>query len=335
MQQLPRRDTMSIHRHALAALVAAATLCGAPALAQDYPARPVTIVVPIAAGTGMDILVRLYGEQLAQAFGKPVVVENRPGAGLTLAPSSVASAPADGYTLMVGVTGTFATFPVLYKKLGYAPEDFTPIAVYVKSPFVLVANPDLPIRSATDFIKLAREKVPPLTYSTPGSGTMQHLAMEAMKQTFGFEMTQVPYRNTGQSVTDIAAGHVSPGVAEAGASVPLIKEGKLRALAVTSASRLPALPDVPPFAEAANTPGFEAVSWHALVTPAGTPPEIVQRLHAEMKRIMAAPEIAQKITQLGLIPFAMPSVADMQAYIKADQDKWGAMVRKLGLEGTQ
>jgi tripartite-type tricarboxylate transporter receptor subunit TctC len=326
---------MSTHRTALACLLAAATLTGAPALAQDYPARQISIVVPIAAGTGMDLLVRLYAEQLSQALGKPVIVENRPGAALTLAPSSVATAPADGYTLMVGVTGTFATFPVLYKKLSYTPDDFTPIAVYVKSPFVLVANPDLPVRSATEFIKLAKEKVPPLTYSTPGSGTMQHLAMEAMKQTFGFDMTQVPYRNTGQSVTDVAAGHVSAGIAEAGASVPLIKEGKLRALAVTSASRLPALPDVPPFAEAATVPGFEAVSWHALVAPAGTPPEIIQRLHAEMKRIMATPEITARVMQLGLIPFEMPSAADMQAYIRSDQQKWGAMVRKLGLAGTQ
>ena len=125
------------------------------------------------------------------------------------------------------------------------------------------------------------------------------------------------------------------GIAEAGASVPLIKEGKLRALAVTSATRLPALPDVPPLAEAANAPGFEAVSWHALVAPSGTPPEIIQRLHAEMKRIMAAPEITRRITQLGLIPFDMASVADMQAYIKSDQEKWGSMVRRLNLAGTQ
>src|SRR5262249_11773429 len=269
------------------------------------------------------------------SLGKPVVIENRPGAGLTLAPSSVASASADGYTLMVAVTGTFATFPVLYKKLNYAPDDFTPIAIYVKSPFVLVATPDLPLQSATAFIKLPKEKVPPLTYSAPGSGTMQHLSMEAMKQMFNFDMVQVPYRNTGQSVTDVAAGHVSIGIAEAGASVPLIKEGKLRALAVTSATRLPALPDVPPFAEAANAPGFEAVSWHALVAPNGTPARIIQRLHAEMKRIMAAPEITGRINQLGLIPFDMPSTADMQAYIKSDQEKWGSMVRKLNLEATQ
>jgi tripartite-type tricarboxylate transporter receptor subunit TctC len=251
-------------------------------LAQSYPTRTISIVVPLGAGTGMDLLARMYGEQLSKRLGKPVIVENRPGAGLTLAPSTVATAPADGYTLMVAVSGTFATYPVLYKKLNYDPKNFTPVAMYVKSPFVLVVNPDLPVNSALEFIKLAKAKVPPLTYSTPGAGTMQHLAVESMRKLFGFEMTQVPYRITSQSVTDIVAGHVNAGMAEAGASVPLIKQGKLRALAVTSTARLPTMPDVPTFAEAANAPGFEAVSWHALVAPTGTPREIVERLHAEM-----------------------------------------------------
>ena len=319
----------------LAALVSGGLAAGSPALAQSYPTRTISIVVPIGAGTGMDLLARMYGEQLSQRLGKPVIVENRPGAGLTLAPSTVASAAPDGYTLMVAVTGTFATYPVLYKKLNYEPKDFTPIAMYVKSPFVLVVNPELPVHSAAEFIKLAKNTTPPLTYSTPGAGTMQHLAVEAMRRTFHFDMTQVPYRNTSQSVTDIVAGHVKSGVAEAGASVPLIKDGKLRALAVTSTARLPTLPDVPPFAEAANAPGFEAVSWHALVAPAGTPREIVERLHTEMKQIMASPEINAQILKLGLIPFATPTIPEMEAYIKSDQEKWGAIVRDLGLAGTQ
>jgi tripartite-type tricarboxylate transporter receptor subunit TctC len=326
---------LSIDRCMHAALVFAALVSGAPALAQGYPTRPITIVIPIGAGTGMDLLARVYGEKLSQRLGKPVIVEDRPGAGLTLAPSTVASAPPDGYTLMVAVTGTFATYPVLYKKLKYDPKDFTPIAMYVKSPFVLVVNPDLPARSALEFINLAKTKVPPLTYSTPGAGTMQHLAVEAMRRIFHFDLTQVPYRNTQQSVTDIVAGHVNSGVAEAGASIPLIKQDKLRALAVTSTTRFTTLPDVPPFAEAAKAPGFEAVSWHALVAPAGTPREIVERLHAEMKQIMASPEITAQIVKLGLIPFQTPSIPEMQAYIKSDQEKWGAIVRDLGLAGTQ
>jgi tripartite-type tricarboxylate transporter receptor subunit TctC len=156
-----------------------------------------------------------------------------------------------------------------------------------------------------------------------------------MKQRFGFEATHVPYRSTPQSVTDIAAGHVSMGFAEAGASVPLIKDGKLRALAVSSAQRLPVLPDVPAFGEASGAPDWEAVSWHVLLAPAGTPKEIVDRLHQEMKRIMGTPDMKKRVADLGLIPFDTPDVAGIQAYIKAEQQKWGELVRKLGLEGSQ
>ncbi len=321
---------------ALAALALVALAPCGPASAQNYPAKPITIVVPLAAGTGMDTIARLYGEQLAQALGKPIVVDNRPGAAMMLATSAVASAPADGYTLLIAVSGTFATTPVLYKKINYDPDkDFVPIALYLKSPFVLVVNPALPVRSVPDLIKLAKESAAPLTYSTPGAGLMQHLSIESMKQTFGFDMTHVPYRSTPQSVTDIAAGHVNLGLVEVGASVPLIREGKLRALAVTSSARLGLIPDIPPFAEAAGAPGFEAVSWHVLVAPAATPKEIVDKLHAEMKRIMGSPEMVKHVADLGLIPFATPSVDDIQAYIRSEQQRWGAVVRKLGLEGSQ
>jgi tripartite-type tricarboxylate transporter receptor subunit TctC len=324
-------------RVVLGATLALMLVCAkTPASAQAYPTKPITIVVPLAAGTGMDTIARFYGEQLSQALGKPVVIENKPGAALMLAPAAVAAAPADGYTLLVGVTGHFATLPVLYKKVNYdADKDFVPISIYLKSPFVLVADPALPLHSAADFLALVKASKPPLTYSTPGVGTMQHLAVESIKQQFGLDLVHVPYRNTSQSVTDIVAGHVSTGVAEVGASVPLIREGKLRALAVTSSNRLSALPDVPTFAEAANAPGFEAVSWHALVAPAGTPKPIVDRLHQEMRRIMGTPEMAKRIVELGLLPAADLSLDEIEAYIKADKAKWGAVVRALGLENSQ
>src|SRR5215475_9389661 len=267
-------------RYALMALALMAT----PAAAQDYPSRQITIVVPLAAGTGMDSIVRLYGDQLAATFGKPVVVDNRPGAATMLGTAAVATAPADGYTLLVATSSAMAINPVLYKKINYDPvKDFVPVSFYVKSPFVLVVNPALPVNSVPELIKYAREKSGnPLTFSSPGAGVAQHLSGEYMKQKFAIEMTHVPYRNTGQSITDIAAGHVSLGFAEAGASVPLIKDGKLRALAVSASTRLPLLPDVPPFSEAANAPDFEAVSWHMLFAPAATPRTIVDKLHAEM-----------------------------------------------------
>jgi tripartite-type tricarboxylate transporter receptor subunit TctC len=329
-------------RHALRLLAAAFATVAAldavfgPAHAQTYPTKSITLVVPLAAGTGMDTIARLYAEQLSHTLGKPVVIDNRPGAAMMLAVTSVARSAPDGYTLGIASSGPLATNPVLYKRIDYDPEkDFTPIALYVKSPFVLVVNPALPVRTVPDLIKLAKESASPLNYSTPGVGLMQHLSTEFMKQRFGFQATHVPYRSTPQSVTDIVAGHVAFGFAEAGAAVPLIKDGKLRAIAVSSKTRLPILPDVPPFAEASGASDYEAVSWHALLAPAATPAPVIERLHGEMKRIMGGPEMVKKVSDLGLIPFETQPVNEIRAYIRSEQDKWGTLVRTLGLAGSQ
>jgi tripartite-type tricarboxylate transporter receptor subunit TctC len=302
----------------------------------EYPERPVTIVVSLAAGSGMDVLVRLYADRLSQSLGKPVIVENRPGASLMLAANTVANSVPDGHTLLVSTSSAMAINLTLFRQVTYDPErDFVPISLYVKSPFILVVNPDLPVKSVPELIAYVKANQGKLSYSSPGAGVAQHLSMEYMKNQFGLEITHVPYRATPQSIQDIAAGHVAMGWAEAGASIPLIREGKLRALAVSSATRLPLLPDVPPFAEAAPAPGFEAVSWHMLLAPAKTPKDIVERLHAEMKRALADPELKQKIETIGLIPFDTPSIEDLRIYRRAEQEKWGALVKKLGLEGAQ
>jgi tripartite-type tricarboxylate transporter receptor subunit TctC len=319
-----------------AALVFGLALTGAPPARAEYPERPVTILVSLAAGSGMDVLVRLYADRLSQSLGRPVIVENRPGASLMLAANTVANSAPDGHTLLVSTSSAMAINLTLFRQVTYDPErDFVPISLYVKSPFILVVNPDLPAKSVPELIKYAKENQGKLSYSSPGAGVAQHLSMEYMKNQFGLEITHVPYRSTPQSIQDIAAGHVAMGWVEAGASIPLIKEGKLRALAVSSATRLPLLPDVPPFAEAAPAPGFEAVSWHMLLAPAKTPKDIVDRLHAEMKRALADPELKQKIETIGLIPFDTPSIEDLRAYRRAEQEKWGALVKKLGLEGSQ
>jgi tripartite-type tricarboxylate transporter receptor subunit TctC len=305
-------------------------------VAQDYPAKNITIVVSIGAGTGMDVLARLYADKLQAALGKPVVVENKPGAATMLAASQVASAPADGYTLVVLTSAAMAINQSLYKQIAYSPDnDFVPISLYVKSPFILVATPALPFKTVPEFIAHAKTVKPPLNYATVGAGALQHLSMEFAKQRFEFDAVHVPYRQTGQSVTDLAAGHVDVGFVEAGASIPLIKEGRLRALAVSASQRLPLLPDVPPFSEAANAPDFEAVSWHILLAPAKTPRPIVDRLHAEMKKIMADPEMKAKTSNIGLIPFDTPSVEGMNEYMKSERAKWGSLVEKLGLKGSQ
>jgi tripartite-type tricarboxylate transporter receptor subunit TctC len=325
-----------IARCAFIALAAVVVHSAGPAHAQGYPSKTVTIVVPLAAGSGMDTLVRLYADKLSPVLGKPVVVENKPGASLMLAAAAVATAEPDGHTLLVSTSSAMAINPVLFKQINYNPErDFVPISFYVKSPFILVVNPAIPVKTVPELIKFIKESKTPLTYSSPGPGVAQHLSMEFMKQQFGLEITHVPYRSTPQSITDIVAGHVTMGFAEAGASLPLIRDGKLRALAVSASTKLPLLPDVPTFAEAASAPGFETVSWHMLYVPAKTPQPIVDRLHGEMTKIMSAKDMQEKAAAIGLIPLNPPSVAETQAYLKSEREKWGALVKKLGLEGSQ
>ncbi len=305
--------------------------------AESYPSKTVTIIVPLAAGTGMDTFARTYAELLAVALGKPVEVDNRPGAALMTGTAMIAAAPPDGHTLGVSTAAAMAVSPVLYKKVSYDPDkDFTPIYLYVKSPFVLIVDPALPINTVPELIKYARDSANPMTYSSPGAGVLQHLSMEFMAQRFGLKMTHVPYRNSMESITDIAAGHVSLGFAEIGASLPLIRDGKVRAIAVSSSTRIPTLPDVPPLGEASGMPDFEAVSWHILFAPAGTPKEIVQRLYQDMKRIMMLPDMKQRALDIGLLPLDSPSsVEGIRDYIKSEQEKWSSLVKKLGLEGSQ
>jgi tripartite-type tricarboxylate transporter receptor subunit TctC len=319
----------------LAALALAAALSGGSAGAQSYPSKTISIIVPLAAGTGMDTLVRLYGDKLQQVLGRPVVVENKPGAATMLGVQQTTTAAPDGHTLGVATSSAMSINPVLYKKINYNPDkDLIPISLYVKSPFILIVNPNLPIKSVADLIRLAKERTTPFNYSSPGAGVLQHLSIEYMKQRFNVDMTHVPYKSTPQSITDIAAGHVDLGFAEAGVSLPLIREGKVRAIAVSSTAALPTVPDVPPFAVAANAPDFEAVSWHMLLAPSATPRDIVDRLHREMTTIMSDPEMQKRALAIGLLPLNPPSIAETQKYLASESEKWGSLVRKLGLAGT-
>ena len=306
------------------------------ATAQDYPTRPITIVVTLAAGTGMDVIARLYADKLSQSLGKPVVIENKPGASTMLGTAAVANAPPDGYTLLVATSAALSINPTLFKQIAYDPEkDLVPISLYLKSPFILIVDPKLPVHSVPELIDYAKKSPTPLNYSSPGAGGLPYLSVELMNNRFGLTMTHVPYRNSPQAVSDVAAGHVSLSIAEAGASLALIRDGKVRALAVTSTQRLPAHPSVPPFAEAANAPDFETVSWHVLLAPAKTPRPIVDKLHAEMTRIMSDRDMQQKLSDLGLIPLDPPSIADTERYIKSETGKWSAIVTKVGLAGSQ
>jgi len=304
--------------------------------AQPYPAKPITILVSLAAGTGMDTLVRVYGEKLSQALGQPVVIENKPGGAGVVAGDTIAKGAPDGYTLAVATSAVMAIRPTLFKVRPFDPlTDFVPISLYVKSPFVFIVPSALPVRSVKEFIAYAKERPGQLSYSSSGIGGAPHLTMELLKQKFGFDLAHVPYRNSPQSIADVAAGHVHAAISEAGASLPLIKDGRLRALAVTSLTRFPSIPEVPPLAEALGMADLEAVSWHVLFARHDTPRAIVDKLAGEMKRIMALPDTQQKIANIGLIPFPSPSVEGIQAYIRGETDKWGTLVRQLGLAGSQ
>jgi tripartite-type tricarboxylate transporter receptor subunit TctC len=307
-----------------------------PASAQDYPTRPITIVVPLAAGTGMDIIARMYGERLAQRLGKPVVIENKPGAGFITATQSLIAAPADGHTLLVSAPSNLSYNPILFKQLPYDPtKDLVPISHYLTSPFILVVNPSMPVKSALEFIQYAKAQTAPLSYSGPAGVGVPAFAVQEMARRYGLKFNHVPYRSSPQSIVDIASGHINFAFAEAGASQALIRDGKVRALAVSSKQRLPVHPSIPPFAEAANAPDYEVVAWHMLTARAGTPQPILQRLNAEMKRIMGAPEMQQRISGMGLIPLDPAPLAETDNYIKADTAKWRTLITAIGLAGTQ
>ena len=307
-----------------------------PAHADSYPSRQITIMPLLAPGTGLDVTVRLYADQMAQSFGKPVVVENRPGSAGLIGIAALKAAPADGYTLIVATSAVMAIRPALMKQVPYdAEKDFVPIALYVKSPFILVVDPKLPIHSVPELIQYVKARPGQISFSSSGVGGAPHLSLEFMKQRFGFEAAHVPYRNSPQSIADVAAGHVAMSFAEAGASLPLIRDGKLRALAVTSATRLPTVPELPPIGEAVGSPDFEAVSWHVLLAHAATPPDVVARLRGEMVRVWALPGMRDKVAAIGLIPIDIASLDGMRGYIRSENEKWGALVRQLGLQGSQ
>ncbi len=326
----------SIWRSVLIPLALVAAQFGAPASAQEYPSKPITIVLVLAAGTGLDTVARTYGEKLAQSLGRPVIFDNRPGANGIVAITAVKNTPADGHVLLVATSAALAINPSTFKQLPYdSAKDFIPVSLYLKSPFVLIVHPSLPVRSVPELVKFVKQRPGQLSYSSTGHGGAPRLATEIFMQNYGLDIIHVPYKNSPQAIMDVAAGHVQLGFAEAGASQRLIQDKRLRALTVSSLTRFNSLPEVPTLAEATGRPGLEAVSWHALVAPAATPRTIMTRLNGEMTRIIRMPEVRDRIASLDLIPVDPQSIEENQRYIASEAKKWGDLIRKLGLEGSQ
>jgi len=324
---------MPFARHLLLALATPVLI--APAAAQTYPTRQVNVICQLGAGTGVDITARLYSERLQKRLGQPFVVENRPGAAGMAAVDAVKKAPPDGYTLGVYTSASMAIRPTMLKNPTYDPnKDFVPVAQYLKSAFVLVVNPKLPIHSIEDLVKYVKAQPGKVAYAISSLGGAPHLAGEYLAMHSSIALAPVPYKQSPQAFQDVAAGHIPLSFADAGTALPLIVSGQLRALAVTTAFRLPALPDVQTLAEALKVKDLELVSWHVLSAPAATPRPVVDRLHQEMKAIMTDPQVVKRVSSLGLLPHAVPPIDATRRYIQAEIDKWGGLIRKLGLAGS-
>ena len=329
-------------RRPAALLAAAALLMGVSSLAQaqtspaqDYPNRAVTLVVPYPAGGGLDALARMLGQKLAERLGKPVVIENRTGAGTVIGAASVAKAAPDGYTIMLGTSTPFAITATLNKSLPYDPaKDFAPIALVSNAPFLLLVHPSQPVHSVADLIALAKAKPGQLSYGSAGPGSPQNLSFELLKTLTGIIIVHVPYRGDGPALTDLVAGHIPTMFGEPTPILPLLKDGKVRALGVSSASRLPIAPDVPTIAEA-GVPGFDLTSWQMIVAPAGTPQEIVDKLHVEVKKVLELPEVKAEFARTARITVDYPSVDDLQRFMRSEIVRLGKVVEHAGIARSQ
>jgi tripartite-type tricarboxylate transporter receptor subunit TctC len=307
----------------------------APSLAQDFPARQMTIIVPFAPGGSADIVARIYAQKLTERLGKPVVVENRAGAGTVVGALAAARAAPDGYTLFMGGSSALAYNPTLHKQLPYDPaKDFVPLAHVASLPFVLVVQPSLPVNSVADLIKLAKDKPGHLAFGTAGVGSPAHLCAEYFRGVTGIDITYIPYKGTAPAVTDFLAGHVPTMFVDVPPVLPLIREGKMRALGVSSIKPVPAAPELVPLAQA-GVSGYDAGGWLMFAAPAATPKEIVAKLHAEFKGITATPDIQQRFTGMGLVPIDSPPVENLQRYVVSEIERWGKVIRAAGIEASQ
>jgi tripartite-type tricarboxylate transporter receptor subunit TctC len=310
-----------------------ATLAAAPAQAEDYPAHPVTIMVPFAAGGGSDLLARLVAQHLEQKLGKPFIIENRPGAGTTIAAMATVRSAPDGYTLMQGTSSTMAINVTMYKKLAYEPlQDLIPVALLSASPFILVVNVSSPVKTLADLIKLAKEKPNTLNYGSGGPGSMHHLSTELLLSLTGTRMTHVPYKATPPAMNDLLGGNIQVLFGDTTSVLPLVKQGKVRALAVSTTYRSEELPDVPSVAE--TIPGFDSASWQMLVAPGKTPPDIVALLNRTVHGIFSDPAVKQELIRRGVGPKVTGSPAELQTWVKSEIVRWSDIVRRAGVAGS-
>ena len=309
-------------------LFAALMLAIVTALAQPYPSRPIRILVPIPPGGAPDIAARVIGQKLSEALGQPVVVENRPGSNGNIAAEATARATPDGYTLMLCADSQLVINPHLYAKMPFNPlKDLTPVATVVSNEFVLTVNPSLPVKNFPEFIDYARKANPPLNYASGGNGSQHHLTMEMLKARAGINLVHVPYKGGTPAATATVAGEVAA-VFAGSSSAPQIKAGRLRAIAVASAVRSAAFPELPTIGE--YYPGFSNSIWLALCAPVGMPEPILKRLRAEVNKLLAQPDLKEKFSNAGALEPFITTPAQFAALIRADYAKYGKVVKDVG-----
>jgi len=315
----------------LAGLLLSAVLGGR---AQDFPTGPITFVVPFPPGGSIDAILRAMAPKLQERMGRPVVIENRAGGGGVIATAFVAKSPPDGHTLFAAAS-LLAANPKLYRALPFDTlKDLQMVALLFHTPLALVVNPDLPVKSVSELIALLKAKPDQISFAHSGPGSSLHLAAELFQSMTGTKMNGVAYRGAPQGLNDVMAGHVSLMFADTGTVVAQIAAGKVRALGVTSTTRVPVAPDIPPIAEA-GVPGFDAVGFTILCVPSATPNAVVDRLHAELKTVAAMPDIHAMSIRLGTIPVESPPPAELQKFLATEIERWGGIIERAGVAKSQ
>jgi len=314
----------------IAGIVAA--FAAACVLAQSYPNKPIKLIVGFTPGSATDITARIFAQKFSEAWAVPVTVENIPGAGGTVGVNRVAKAQPDGYTLIYAANGAMTIAPSLQGNLPYDPtRDFAPISLLLTMPSIVAVNNEVPAKTFQELIALAKARPGKLSYATPGNGTPQHVAGELLKILAGVDIIHVPYR--GAIFTDVIGGRVTIALQNAGSVLQTVREGKLRGLAVTSLERSPNMPDLPTISES-GFPGFEAISWFALLAPAGTPAPIVGKVHREALKVLAEPDLRARFAQLGLDTVGNSS-DELAAIIKSDIAKWAGVIKDAGITASE
>ena len=319
----------SVLRRFIPTIAVLAIVASGSAIAQGYPTKAIRLIVPFAAGGTGDVLARLIAPKLGESLGQPVVIDFKPGAGTTLGTDLTAKSAPDGYTILLSASTTMSINASLYSKLPYDTlKDLAPVTLLASIPNMLVANPALPANSVQELIALAKSKPGKLNYASPGSGTTPHLAGELFKTMAGVDMVHIPYKGAGPAITDVLGGHVPMMFDNIPSVKPQVTSGKMKAIAVTSAKRSSAMPDVPTFAESGLS-GFEANSWWAILAPAGTPREILARLNSELLKILQSSYIKERFASVGADP-AGSTPDEAAAHIKGEIVKWAAIVKASG-----